>query len=260
MLLVWIGLDAWLDGSAWSGMTVSQSAITVEYCEFNHPHRVFHQPINTYSNLAYFFWGVFILQIAWSDYRTSEGSTGNILAKLPTLSVLTGFCFVYLCFGSGFFHASLTYIGQRADMNATYSILISLFGIALYHVFHRLNLTPTQKNLWVLSLVVLIISFLKIALLIPSSRLVPALILGLNGLMLINYLQFRQQRSLWLIILGFFLIVVAIKIRMLDVQKVNCDPYSFYQGHALWHVLTALSSFCSYAFFRFTTSKPSHFS
>lgn len=35
-------------------------------------------------------------------------------------------------------------------------------------------------------------------------------------------------------------------------QKVGCDPYSLLQGHALWHVLTGLSSFCSYAFFRFT--------
>ncbi|SFC75833.1 ceramidase domain-containing protein [Spirosoma endophyticum] len=252
MLLLWIGLDTWLDGTAWAGLRISQSAMTVEYCEFNHVHRFFHQPINTYSNLAYFFFGVLLLQIAWDDH-TQQGKPGlNRLENFPMLSALLGGCFVYLGFGSAFFHASLTYLGQRVDMNATYSIMLTLVGMALYHLGHRLRWTPAQKTIWVLALLVLIGVFLPIALLVPSSRLVPALILGLNVLMLINYIQFRKERSFWLILLSFGLIVLAIKIRTLDVQKVGCDPHSFLQGHALWHVLTGLSSFCSYAFFRFT--------
>lgn len=252
MLLLWIGLDTWLDGTAWAGLRISQSAMTVEYCEFNHVHRFFHQPINTYSNLAYFFFGVLLLQIAWDDH-TQQGKPGlNRLENFPMLSALLGGCFVYLGFGSAFFHASLTYLGQRVDMNATYSIMLTLVGMALYHLGHRLRWTPAQKTIWVLALLILIGAFFPIALLVPSSRMVPALILGLNVLMLINYIQFRKERSFWLILLSFGLIVLAIKIRTLDVQKVGCDPHSFLQGHALWHVLTGLSSFCSYAFFRFT--------
>ncbi|GAB4044104.1 ceramidase domain-containing protein [Spirosoma jeollabukense] len=255
MLLLWVGLDTWLDGTAWAGLPISQSAVTVEYCEFNHVHRFFHQPINTYSNLAYFFLGVLLLQIAWADH-TQRGKLGlNRLANFPMLSALLGGCFVYLGVGSAFFHASLTYLGQRVDMNATYSIMLTLVGIALYHIGHRLRWTPAQKTIWVLALLILIGAFFKIALLIPSSRLVPVLILGLNGLMIINYVQFRKERSLWLIGLSIVLIGAAIKIRTLDVQKVGCDPYSIFQGHALWHVLTGLSSFCSYSFFRFTKTR-----
>ncbi|MEY4541487.1 MAG: hypothetical protein RLZZ306_3244, partial [Bacteroidota bacterium] len=52
MLLIWIGLNQILDGSIWEGMTLSKSALMVEYCEFNNPDRFFHQSMNTYSNLV----------------------------------------------------------------------------------------------------------------------------------------------------------------------------------------------------------------
>ena len=50
-----LALDNTLDSRVWEGLVVSKSALTVEYCEFNHPERLFHQPVNTYSNLIYFF-------------------------------------------------------------------------------------------------------------------------------------------------------------------------------------------------------------
>ena len=256
MLLIWIGLDVLLTGTVWAGMQVSQSALSVEYCEFNRVDRFVHQPANTYSNTVYFYLGVFILGIAREDAKNRGKLKLNRLADFPLLSALMGACFVYLSVGSAFFHASLTYTGQRVDMNATYSIMLTLAGIALYHVIHRITLTAAQKTGWVLALVTLIGLFLRIALLVSSSRLVPALILLLNALMVINHVQFRGERSLWLIVVSLVLVVAAIRIRTLDVQKVDCDPYSFFQGHALWHVLTALSSFCSYAFFRFTGKGP----
>lgn len=251
MLLVWIGLDTVIDGTAWAGMTVSKSALTVEYCEFNRVTRFFHQPMNTYSNLAYFFWGVLILLIARQDYQNRDKSGLNRLEKFPQLSALMGTCFVYLSIGSAFFHASLTYAGQRVDMNGTYGIMVSLAGIALYHVLYKIRLVGIQKIGWVACLMIIIGAFYWLSLLGSSSLLVPGLILLLNVLMVINYVQFRKERSLLLIIGSLVLIVAAIKIRTLDVQKVNCDPYSYIQGHAIWHFLTALSSFCSYAFFRF---------
>lgn len=251
MLALWLLLDATLTASVWSAMQISQSAVTVEYCEFNHPQRFFHQPINTYSNLVYFFFGILILLIARHDSLDGSGSPANRLAGFPLLSGLMGFCFVYLGVGSAFFHASLTYVGQRVDMNATYSILLTLVGITVYHLADGLRLTRQQQRLWVLTTGAVIVAFIPLALRIPSSRLVPALILLLNAGMLVHYFQFRKQRSIGVILLSLVLVVLAIYIRTLDVRKIGCDPYSYFQGHALWHLLTALSSFCSYCFFRF---------
>jgi hypothetical protein len=256
MLLVWIGLNEFLPAYIWDGMTISKSALTVEYCEFNNVNKFFHQPMNTYSNLSYFFFGVLIIQIAWEDYKNHNKKTLNRMEQFPLLSALMGIYFIYLCFGSAFFHASLTYVGQRVDMNGTYGVSITLVSIGVYHIFHKMRLSGTAKYIWAGSLVIFILAFFKIALLVSSSVLLPAIILLLTLMNAVNYFQFRHERSILLAILSFVLIIVALRIRTLDVQKKDCDPYSFYQGHAVWHFLTALSSFCSYAFFRFNTLLP----
>ncbi len=249
MLLIWFGLNQTLDGSIWQGMTISQSAVKVEYCEFNNPDRFFHQSMNTYSNLVYFFLGILICQIAWWDYKNRNFE--NRLANFPLLSALMGFCFIYLGFGSAFFHASLTWAGQRVDMNGTYGVTLTLVGIGLYHVLHKINFTERAKRIWIITMVLIIISFYQVHLLVSSSILVPVLILLMMIFMGINYFQFPRQRYILLGILSLILIMVAVKIRIMDVQKINCDPHSWYQGHSVWHLLTGLSSFCTYAFFRF---------
>jgi Ceramidase len=254
MLIVWAFFNNYLTGDFWDGMIVSKSAITVEYCEYNDVSRFFHQSMNTYSNLVYFFFGVLICQIAWEDWKNRRDGLLNRLANFPLLSASMGLCFVYLSFGSAFFHASLTWVGQRVDMNGTYGISIILLTIGLYQVLHKIDLSDSLKNSFIVVLWVLIFSFYKIALMISSSILVPILILILLILIMINYLQFRKKRSIILATLSVVCIVIAIKIRTLDVQKIDCDPHSWYQGHAIWHFLTAISSLCSYSFFRFTLS------
>ena len=168
------------------------------------------------------------------------------------LSFLMGASFIYLSIGSAFFHASMTWLGQRVDMNGTYSISISLLFIALYHVFYKLHWSETAKKATFVGAVLLILAFYELHLLVPSSILLPVMILLIWVLSGIHYFQFRKERFIVLALLGLILIVVALKIRTLDVQKVGCDPHSPFQGHAVWHLLTALSSFCSYAFFRFS--------
>lgn len=177
------------------------------------------------------------------------------MQQFPALSALMGICFIYLCFGSAFFHASLTYIGQRVDMNGTYAVSITLLSIGIYHILHKIHFSRKLRFIWISALVLIITAFLKIALLVSSSVLLPVMILLLTLMNLINYFQFRKERFISIAVLSLVLIIIAIKIRTRDVQKIDCHPHSFYQSHALWHFLTALSSFCSYAFFRFSKSK-----
>ncbi|GHB67531.1 ceramidase domain-containing protein [Persicitalea jodogahamensis] len=256
LLLVYFLLDTFLDGSVWDGMVLSKSALTGEYCEYNEVQRFFHQHINTYSNLAYFFVGTFICALAWQDNMNQSDTTLNWLQKFPMLSFLMGGSFIYLSLGSSFFHASLTWAGQHVDMNGTYSISISLLFIAVYHVFHEISWSATVKKATIVAALLVIVSFYEIHLLVSSGILLPVMILLIWIFTAINYFQFRKERSIILAFLGLALIVIALQIRILDVQKVDCDPHSVFQGHAFWHVLTALSSFCSYAFFRFTSKNP----
>jgi hypothetical protein len=99
-------------------------------------------------------------------------------------------------------------------------------------------------------MLLLIAGFLPLALQISSAILLPALFLVLLLLGIGNYIQYRSQRSPLLLILSFVLLAVAIQVRTMDVAKIHCDPLSIWQGHALWHLLTATSSLCMYFYFR----------
>ncbi|MCE2776434.1 MAG: ceramidase domain-containing protein [Algoriphagus sp.] len=245
-----LALDYSLDSSVWEGMVVSQSALTVEYCEFNHPERFFHQPVNTYSNLIYFFYGMVVFQLGWKDWKAFTNREANTVRKFPYLSLLLAANFIYLSIGSAFFHSSLTWMGQRMDMNATYGLTLSLIGIGLVQVSVKKELSSRMQLGIVGGLLLLIAFFLPLALQISSSILLPSLFLILLVLAIINYFQYPTQRIPVLGGLSFILLAVAIQIRTLDVAKVNCDPMSIWQGHALWHLLTATSSLCMYFYFQ----------
>lgn len=252
-----LALDYFLDSSLWEGMVVSKSALTVEYCEFNHPERLFHQPINTYSNLIYFFYGLVVFQLALKDIPGDIPVKSNTVGNFPYLSLLLAANFIYLSIGSAFFHSSLTWIGQRVDMNATYGLTLSLICIGLVMTMVK-KVSSTGMQLAIVGFMLLLIaSFLPLALQISSSILLPALFLLLFVLAILNYLCNRKQRFPLLGLLGVVLLVAAIQIRALDVAKVNCDPYSIWQGHAVWHFLTATSSLCLYFYFRMVKSKAS---
>jgi hypothetical protein len=250
LLGIALSLDFVLDSSVWTGMKVSQSAVTVEYCEFNHPERLFHQPINTYSNLIYFFYGLLVFQLALKDLKLLELKGVNSVRSSPYLSILLAANFIYLSFGSAFFHSSLTWIGQRIDMNATYGLTLSLICIGLVQVLVKKQLTKQIQVGLVVGMLLLIAGFLPLALQISSSILLPSLFLILLVLGIINYIQYPAQRIPLLGLLSFVLLAVAIQIRSMDVAKINCDPMSIWQGHALWHFLTATSSLCMYLYFR----------
>jgi hypothetical protein len=250
LLGIALSLDFVFDSSVWTGMKLSQSAITVEYCEFNHPERLFHQPINTYSNLIYFFYGLLVFQLALKDFKFFGINGINSVRNSPYLSILLAANFIYLSFGSAFFHSSLTWIGQRIDMNATYGLTLSLICIGLVQVLTKKALTKQIQVGLVVGMLFLIAGFLPLALQISSSILLPSLFLILLVLGIINYFQYPAQRTPVLGVLSFVLLAVAIQIRSLDVAKVNCDPMSIWQGHALWHFLTATSSLCMYFYFR----------
>jgi hypothetical protein len=250
LLGIALSLDFVLDSSVWTGMKVSQSAVTVEYCEFNHPERLFHQPINTYSNLIYFFYGLLIFQLALKDLKLVELKGVNSVRSSSYLSILLAANFIYLSFGSAFFHSSLTWIGQRIDMNATYGLTLSLICIGFVQVLVKKELTKQIQVGLVVGMLLLIAGFLPLALQISSSLLLPSLFFILLVLGIINYLQYPAQRIPLLGLLSFVLLAVAIQIRSMDVAKINCDPMSIWQGHAVWHFLTATSSLCMYLYFR----------
>jgi len=250
MLLCYIYLNAYYNGNLWKAMIPSKSALTAEYCELDQATHFFRQTINTYSNLGYFFLGVIVILISLYDNKNPEFINTNLLQQFPTLSALFGCCLVYLCFGSTFFHASLTWLGQRADMNATYSICITLIAISAYRLLSKADAPESFKRLFIYIILLVIVAFIELHLLIPGTILLPVMVAILVIITTINYLQNKNNFNVQLAILSFLLMIGAFVLRTLDVKKIACDPTSFYQGHALWHLFTGMSAFLLYWFYR----------
>ena len=249
MLLLFVFLNLHYDGSIWQTMQQSKSALTAEYCELDHYAHFFRQSINTYSNLAYFFLGMIVVLISFYD-KKDKTENKNLVQQFPFISCFFGVCLIYLSIGSAFFHASLTWIGQRIDMNATYSICIVLIGISYYRLLIKENASNQFKRIFVGCLFLIILLFIQIHLLISSLYLLPFLILLIICGTVLNYLQNKPNFNISLAILSLLLMIGAFILRTMDVQKIACDPTSVYQGHALWHFFTGMSAFLLYWFYR----------
>ncbi|MBK9793268.1 MAG: ceramidase domain-containing protein [Sphingobacteriales bacterium] len=249
LLLVYFFLNHHYDGSIWQSMQQSKSALTGEYCELDNTAHFFRQSMNTYSNLGYFFLGCIVVLVAFMTEKLSSINQKHTTTISNDIFFL-GCCLIYLSIGSSFFHASLTWIGQRIDMNGTYSICITLTGISYYRLLKKENPSPRFKRLFVGALFCMVLIFIQLHLLISSLFLLPFLILLIITGTVINYLRNKNKFKIQLAILSLLLAAGAFILRTLDVQKIACDPTSLYQGHSLWHFFTGMSAFLLYWFYR----------
>lgn len=250
LFFVYKFLNFYLDGSIWDGMKISKSALRVEYCELYQADKFFRQTMNSYSNLSYFFLGCIVVQLALFDFRNKDDNQKNILQRFPMLSMLFGLCMIYLCFGSTFFHASMTWVGQRADMNGAYGIAILLIAIGIYRRFPQLFDTTITRKLFVLTIITLIIFFLQVHVWVPIYILIPALLIVLITITAINYSKLKSHTNRDLLYLSILFTVAAALFRTLDVMKIACNPTSIYQGHVLWHFFIGMAAFFLYWFYR----------
>jgi predicted membrane channel-forming protein YqfA (hemolysin III family) len=189
------------------------------------------QPANTWSSLA------FVVVALWIAARLSRGvrSERPVLAGVETGLFLGALVLVGL--GSGFYHASLTFIGQVFDVSGMY--LVATF-ILQHRLGPRWNLPPV----WRVSGFVLVNG-----LLMAGQVATPSLRRIVFGALLVAALavEWRSSRAgrTWLAT-GAGLMVLAFVIWVVDRERWLCEPGSLIQGHAVWHLLGALAAGCLY--------------
>lgn len=249
LLLTWWLFET-LPEHPWEGWTLTQSALDHEYCELTDLDAAIRQPSNSWSNLIYFFFGCLVLRDVWLDRRRKGEQP--VMRSSPGYGMALALVFGGLCFGSFFFHASLTRTGQLWDMTFTYGLSATLLAGILY----RLG-TPRLWRHSALSQAVLVVLVIAATVFFYAFKwqlegktalglLFGGIILGALALPLL----YRGRFHLWMGLVAVAMLFVAIWIRELDVAKVGCDPASVYQGHALWHVLTAASAYLTYQYLR----------
>lgn len=241
LLLAWLTADA--TAVTWQDMPLSKAGLTYEYCELNQMEAFIRQPVNAWSNLIYFFLGSWILVVAVTDARRKVDL--NPLTRFPWMSMWLGLMLMGLCFGSFFFHASVTQLGQHWDMGFTYAVALGLMAGAGYRLALLLGRRENNalKLLFLMATIAVSVVFYLIKWYLNGKIVLPLLMLTGVGLAIAVFFKRRAAMETWRLLAGILMLVLALIFRTLDVAKVGCDAQGWLQLHAAWHACTGLSAF-----------------
>lgn len=221
---------AWLmslSANTWKGWQPATCLARGCFCEAANSNNAIRQMSNTISSLGFVLSGVLMLA-----YKQRDGQRLTI-----SYSILMGMSVVIIGLGSGFYHASLTFIGQFTDVLGMFLLAAFMLVYAWERIY---NLQPRQ-TLFIYLVINLGLTWLQIA--VPETRrYVFALVLIVA--LIFEALYRRQARPQIVakhIHLGVGLLTLAYIIWILDHTHLVCFENSLLQGHALWHLLGAVS-------------------
>ncbi len=205
----------------------------VKWCEASMC-SVITEPANTWSNLVYLALTIWV----WRYTRNMEDKT--LKSFVPAFFLMGLFSFIY--------HASYNFFTQWFDFLGMF-LMIGLF-LALN--LRRMG-KITQKGIWPFYFAFnalfggLVILFYLKYIPIQSIVLVQALFLIFSELRLRKLEKGTEYKYFYTSIV---FIVAAATFSVLDVTRTMCNPHNhFFQGHATWHLLSAVSLAFAFKFY-----------
>lgn len=250
-LALWWVTQTAKEQNVWAGWRESGELRRPAYRERIYAREVFRTRANTWSNLAYIVAGLYGIALGWRDRRGKSG--GPYLVRTPALSLAFGAACCCLGIGSGLFHASLTRLGQQLDVASMYPPLMMMIAVGMGRWIPALRLGARTLPTWPLLLALVgltsaVLFYYKWAM---SSPIVLKSLVGsvATVTLLALFCSSRKLDGRWLVASSAALIA-AVFCRQLDIAGRFSGPDAWAQGHALWHILTALSLGCVYAFYR----------
>ena len=200
------------------------------------------QPVDTVTSLAFVIGGAWAI-FAWLKFKKAT--------KERRLVAWFAAVFIFIGLSSFFYHGTLSYLGQFLDVFSMY-----IFGIllALGALIRRNQLTFGKAALL---FIIFNVIFGILQYYYPESRRLLFGLLLIPGLLLeqlpktTGFKWFSKQvRYLYV---GVILLIVAYGFWILDQYNIVCWPTSIIQGHAIWHILTAIAAYMIILHYRATS-------
>lgn len=207
---------------------------------------IYRQRANTLSNLAYVLVGLYVTAYAWWDHRRPAKATDPYAVRHPALMGLFGVTCVILGIGSGLMHAAMTSWGHKLDVLGMIATVGALFAL---HWARWVPGIPVGGRRWptwpvagFLAVTISIYLAVNVHLFGSAGNTAYAGLLGIFGAGMALELFFgktsRQHR--WPA-LSLVSLALAFYVWNLDRAGRFSSPESWFQGHAVWHLLTAVS-------------------
>ena len=190
------------------------------------------EPANTWSNLAYVFIGALL-------FFQSRQKNAPHLGLLAAFTILVGLM-------SGFYHASGSFLGEVLDFSSmfimtTYTVCANLARLYGWS-YQRLRAVAVVT---LLSSIALLVVFEKIGIEIFAFQ------MTLTFLLEWRIIRLNQSPANYKPLAGFVVsFSTAYIIWNLDQRHIVCYPdFHWMNGHAIWHVLTAVGIWFIYHFY-----------
>jgi len=234
------GLLAVAIARGWLGPDVGRGA---NFCEAGTG--LIRQPANTFSNVGFVAAGVLI---AW--HASVPGNVGRRLSTYPWLATAIACVVVLLGPGSAAMHATQSALGGHLDMLSMY--LVASFAAAYaamrwWRGGTRLLMAAFAAGVAFCELVGLWRAELPVVMYAGNVAfallLIAAVVLEVR---IVRRGEAHARRAYAVASLASMLTAFAIW----NASKAwLCDPYSLIQGHAIWHVLGAVSAYFLYRYY-----------
>lgn len=203
------------------------------------------QPANTVSNLAFVAFGLAVLVRVGRE--RGRRTAPDVPGRLSLYPVLFGFVAVFLGIGSAAFHGSLTEWSGWLDLVSMFALImfVILYDLAMLRGWSERQFAGTYlMSLTALALVQWPLDnsggkFIFGALIVVA--------LAIEGAVAVARIE-RDRRWLWGSLATYGIAgVVWLSSRT---EGPWCEPESLVQGHALWHILAAVSVALLYVYLR----------
>ena len=191
------------------------------------------QPVDAITSLA------FIVLGAWTlGARRGQPGPGTLEHRLVPIA---GVILIIIGFGSFVYHATLSYVGQFLDVFGMYLLGTFLILGALYRS-GKVSFRLAAATFLEVNLVLAVVQYA-----VPDARRVLFAFLLIPGLVLESLPSTTGPATsgwrLRYLAPAFGLLVVAFAFWLVDQAGVVCDPAALWQGHGLWHLLTAIAAY-----------------
>lgn len=215
---------------------------------------IYRQRANTLSNIGYILVGLYVIAYAWWDFRRPTSESDPYAVRQPALMFYFGFTCIILGIGSGLMHAAMTSWGHKGDVLGMVATVTALAALHWARWIPGFRIAGTYVPTWPL---LASLAFVGSAGFVTDpgwgglGNTTYGAIIGLVGAgMTLDVLTRRSSLQYRWPVLSFLSLALAYYIWNLDRAGTFSSPDSWFQGHALWHFLTAVTLGCAVNFYR----------